>query len=407
MSLHERLDALLSAPRLRLYPRAILAGLIAGCALAVAGGEGARALSGRLGGDFPAFYSAACIAATGRWHSLYDFQEQAAMQAPLFAAAHRPQMLPFVYPPYVAWLYSPLGLLSYRAAYVVHTLLMAAALWLCVSWLHELAPAVSRYRVEAYAAALSFAPCFLALIGGQPAPLLLCALVAAVRADQRGQQWRAGLWLGVLFLKPQYAVAWVLLFALGRRFRVALGALLVFALLYTVAAVALGPDWPLPYARVLLQFQRLDQVHNAAHSIGLLGVADALFGAGAPLALVIALPLMAVCAVYLVRLWTNHPRRSPAVLLAVSAPLVLLLQPHAMQYDAALLVPSLIVLADRGRRRALPALGAVYLAAIATPLADRIGVSPAFGVVLATLWLTHKELIGAATPQAPVDSSAR
>jgi hypothetical protein len=91
----------------------------------------------------------------------------------------------------------------------------------------------------------------------------------------------------------------------------------------------------------------------------------------------------------------------------VTSPLVLLLQPHAMQYDAAFLVPSLAVLADLGGRRAILPLGLVYFAALAMPFADRISVSPAFGVVLATFVLVHRELVTLPAEIAPTPRSAR
>src|SRR5262249_3233805 len=53
----------LNARRLRLYPRAIFAAIAVGFAIAVAFGSGTRTLTGRLGGDFPAFYGAGRILA--------------------------------------------------------------------------------------------------------------------------------------------------------------------------------------------------------------------------------------------------------------------------------------------------------------------------------------------------------
>jgi hypothetical protein len=394
MSFRERLDAWLTRRRLRLYASAVLLAMLAGFALAVAGGSGtARSLSGRLGGDFPAFYSAARIAASGTLGSLYDLSHQARVQAPLFPSG-RPELLPFAYPPYVALAYAPLARLPYRAAYVLHTALMALALLAGVLALRRLAPRVAAYPLEAYAAALSFVPAFLALVGGQPAPLLFCALACACAASARGQDARAGLWLGVLCLKPQYALPFIALFALARRERTVVVAMLVFALCWGAAALASGPGWVAKYLATLAWFQAADQGHNAAHSIGFLGVSEAVLGPGQPLALALGGSLALACAAYLARLWVVRAvELGPRI--AVSAPLVLLLEPHAMQYDATLLLPSLLVLADRGGRRALPTLAALYLCAALTPLADRLGVSPAFFVVLATLVLAWRRLLGA------------
>jgi hypothetical protein len=381
----------LDARRLRLYPRAVLFAVAFGFILSVSGNDGgATALGGRLGGDFPAFYGAASILARGDAPLLYDWDRQVAAEAPLFPAEGGPRTLPFVYPPYTALFYRPLAALPYAVAYVLYTLLMAGALWVCVRALGYLAPRVARYRLEGYALALGFVPMFMAVGGGQPAALLICALVGACCASSRGHDWLAGLCLGVLFLKPQYALPWLVLFGLAGRWRVTLGAVAVGAVCYALAAALLGPAWLPRYIHLLQTFHPMDQAHNAAHSIGFLGVAEALLGPGRVISLAIGWSLAAVSAALLVRLWVASPTRPALPIgprLAASAPLVLLIEPHAMQYDAAFLVPSLAMIADHQGRRAIAALGAVYVVAMATPLAERIGVSPAFFAVAGTAWL--------------------
>ena len=89
-------------------------------------GTGSSTISGRLGGDYPAFYSIGRIVAKGDLKAIYNPENQAAEQKPLMG--EETGYLPFGYPPYVALFYWPLSLLSYRLSYVIHTVVMALAL---------------------------------------------------------------------------------------------------------------------------------------------------------------------------------------------------------------------------------------------------------------------------------------
>jgi hypothetical protein len=101
-------------------------------------------LSGRLGGDYPAFYSAGRIIAEGDWGNLYSAEKQAAVQKGLFPGEEN-SFLVFVNPPFWAVTYYPLSLIDYRISYVVHTLLMGTALFGAV-WLIALTnPSIKKY----------------------------------------------------------------------------------------------------------------------------------------------------------------------------------------------------------------------------------------------------------------------
>src|ERR1700736_6599065 len=120
------MKSLLTPRRLRLYPFAILAGVVIGYAYFLATSNGLRAVrGGRVGGDFPAFYGAARIVRAGAWQSLYDPIVQSQAQADLLPDSQG-DWLPFAYPPFVAVAYVPFTFLGFKNAYVVHTVLMTA-----------------------------------------------------------------------------------------------------------------------------------------------------------------------------------------------------------------------------------------------------------------------------------------
>src|SRR5207253_10329527 len=75
--------------------------------------------------------------------------------------------LTFPYPPFVAAAYVPLTLFSFKTAYALHSLIMAAC---CVAALALLLPALPRLRgsfLPCAAATLTFYPMVRAVMGGQ------------------------------------------------------------------------------------------------------------------------------------------------------------------------------------------------------------------------------------------------
>ena len=107
---------------LKWYPRSLLAAIAVAFIFAVLSGSGASTFTGRLGGDYAAFYGAGRIIAEGDFEELYNWKRQLAAQQGLFPGEEK-SFLPFMYPTYVALAYLPLSLLPYRPSYIIHTLL--------------------------------------------------------------------------------------------------------------------------------------------------------------------------------------------------------------------------------------------------------------------------------------------
>jgi hypothetical protein len=121
------LKRLLTPWRLKWYPRSLLSAIAVAFIIAVLSGNGASTLTGRLGGDYAAFYGAGRIIAEGEFGELYNWNRQLDSQKDLFPGDDK-SFLPFMNPPYVALAYLPLSLLPYRLSYVIHTLLLVGAL---------------------------------------------------------------------------------------------------------------------------------------------------------------------------------------------------------------------------------------------------------------------------------------
>jgi len=374
----------LTEERLRLYPAAALTAVVVAFALSIGFSDGTGTLAGRLGGDYPAFYSAGSLVADGKADLLFHDGAAVSRQRELHDNGDD-RYLAFAYPPHVALLYAPLSLLPYKWSYALHTVLMAAALALSAWLIAPLLPVLGRYPFAMFVALLVFYPLFRSTFGGQNTGLTLLLLAIAWRAAAEDRPTLLGLALSLLLFKPQFAIPVIALLGprARRRFWLTLGAGagIVYALCVSVG----GWDWLGWWLDAAGRFHAMDQGVNSANSIGFLGVLEALLGVGHTGAVAFGLALsVAVCALLAVIWWfVRVPVDIGMAAIFTALPLV---QPHAMYYDGGLALLSLFILYSR--RLVTPALVVVlFAAAYVTPLSAVTGVSPMFVVLVATLIL--------------------
>jgi hypothetical protein len=141
---------------------------------------------------------------------------------------------PYLNPPLLAWLLVPLAAMPFELAFGLWFVASAVAL----AWAARLCEVGWRGVLSAFA----LLPVFLALGTGQVAPLLLLAVVWAVRLDARGRWAAAGLLYALLAVKPQMGLLLpVALLAAGRWRTVAMAAAAGVAIAALTVA-ALGVD---------------------------------------------------------------------------------------------------------------------------------------------------------------------
>jgi len=199
--------------------------------------------------DFRLAYGAATVGIKDGYSHLYDLPAQKAAIESL-GTGFNPQ--PFISPPPLAWLVTPLLVLPFAAALVVWTLLLLAALgW---TW-YLLAPPGRMVRAAHLALLLGVFPVAFGIMVGQPGALVAAAVATSwwlLRHDRPG--W-AGVALSLIVIKPQLALlvpACLLVSGHARTF----GAWLVATLLIGLVALAmLGPEGVARYREVLAQTQ--------------------------------------------------------------------------------------------------------------------------------------------------------
>ena len=361
------MSPLLTPKRLRLYPLAVLCGAVIGFIVLVATSNGLEtAVGGRVGGDFPAFYGAGRIVRHGLSQALYDPSVQQQMQSDLLE--HYPGgWIHFAYPPFVALAYTPFTFLSFKAAYVVHTILMAACCLLALWLLRPTLPPLGSYFAPLFAACLTFYPLFRAVVGGQNSALSLLCAAGAIAALHQRRDFAAGLWIGAWFFKPQFAIPAALVAC--RSVWAVLGVCVGASICFLLSASIMGLGWPIVWLRAATEFVAVDRLVDAGNGVSLVDLTWewGIPAVGVPIAAVVALLVLALA------FFRNGGTAARIGLASSAAPLI---SPHALYYDGALALIALVAPGVRWRSGILPWLAAIWILGAAQWLRDWSFVAP-------------------------------
>jgi hypothetical protein len=395
----------LGDPRAR---RASLAVLIAlGIALAVAAvsGSGSSTATGRLGGDHVEFYGTGKMVLDGQLDHLYEPDAQRIAQEPY--SGDDGGFLFFGYPPHVAVLSAPLAALPFRVSWVITTALMVAGALGALALLRPVLRILQTAWWPCAALSLTFVPLFVGVGLGQNTAVSLLLIAAAWRLLHDDRDAAAGAALGLLLFKPQLAIPLLVFVAAGGRWKAIGSAALVGAATWVVNAAILGVGWVGAWLDGLSAFADIDRASNAANTVSLLGVADTL-GNGATAAKGVAVLFDLALLVAVGLLWHRRSRADLTGAMAVAVPAAVLLAPHALYYDAGLIVLTGLVVLNRAPR-SLPLVLAVWILGLAQVGASTLGITPVALAVVAALvggWAVdgQTEAPTGAAAEAPVSS---
>jgi glycosyl transferase family 87 len=367
----ESLLAFLTPRRVWSYPLVSLVVLVVVAAYDRASGTGLiNGISGPFGGDFLSFYTGGTFVRTGHADKLIDAEAQHAFQQQLLGVPTGSVSV-WVSPPYFAYLFAPLSLLPYRAAFALFIVLSAVALFATLGvFTRELYPKSTAIRL--CFVALQYYPTLEWLLNGQMTGLWLTLHLWVFLLLRRERDGAAGLALGLLVCKPQLALGIAAALLGARRFRA-----LFAALLSGGACVALGfatvPDAMLAYAQhgqSLVSLVR-DRGYNTAGLHGSFEFATLLFdGASPTLALVAGVCLTLLLLFVIGAAWARAEWRAGTrafdLRMAATFALAVIASPHLYNYDLMLLMLPLFVSAARlSGARGLPLDGGPILCATA------------------------------------------
>lgn len=381
---------------------AVLLAIGATIAVVVATSPTPASMAGVVGGDFPEFYGAGRLAATGDGTALYDPALQMDAQRDLVTTPGREAIL-FAYPAAVALPYQWLSRLDYRVAYLIVTAAMTLAVIGAWSLLRRVVfrGDGQRLGLPELAGALTFLPLFIGVTGGQVTAIVLVLVATMLWAADRQTDVALGVAAGLLAFKPQYAAVALLLLLIGRRWRAlaASGASIVG--LWALGAVVAGPAWTMPWLALLRRFDAVDGGANAAQEVSWMGVANHLLD-GTTAALFGGAMIVATVSI-VAHAWARSDRR-PTTTAALMIPAALLCAPHALWYDAGLLVVPIAVIAsalpDRQRRIVQ---ASCWLGGLGHLVGASTWIDPTLALVVAVMGLAVMHARRSAPPDQPRD----
>ncbi len=173
-----------------------------------------------LGVDFGIYRSIATATLAEGPTVMYDLDRIAPYERELMAYygpwASIPMLGPGPYPAVYILPFLPLAACSPPLGFLIWTLVGAALAFVAIRGMAYRFPDRSFGLIVS--GTLSF-PIAVALICGQLTMLFFYGFYRAYRSLEGGREFRAGLWSGALYLKPQYVVFLLLVFLLKRRWR--------------------------------------------------------------------------------------------------------------------------------------------------------------------------------------------
>ena len=372
----------LGAPWLIKVAIAIAVALAIAFAIALASGSGVDTATGRLGGDYPAFYAAGRLITSGERQKMYDPAQQAQTQQGLFPRDSNDGVLYFAYPPHTALLYAPLSHLPYRLSYALHTLLMVGATVAALALVRPMVPLVDRHFAIVAIGTIAFYPMYRAITGGQNTALTLLLLAGSWRAVDADHDAIAGLLLGLLLFKPQFAVPLIGLHVLARRWRLGASAALTAMACWGAGAALLGVGWLSRWLDSVRFFSDLDARVNRRNAVSFLGAADTVFGVGDSRGRALGAVLALLTTVALVVVWHKRGRRDLYWPMMVALPAIVLISPHAMFYDAGLLALPLAAMLAADKVQVREAAVVLWCAGFLDVAKHAIGLTPLFVVTI-------------------------
>jgi hypothetical protein len=266
--------------------------------------------------DFYVYYLAAQLGRAHGWAAIYD---PAVFLAPVTAAVGKP--LPYLNPPELAWLVTPLSFLPYSLAAWIWTGVLATAFVIVFTLA---APGRGPMRLINGVAAAVLLPVFVGVLFGQVSLLVVAAVALSWWLLSRERPWLAGLALSVLILKPQIAFLVPPALLLAGYWRVALAWLGVSVPLAVVTLLATGTEV-------------FHQVSQSLHLVsGVPGPIQSSLLRQLPLPAAI-IAIAAVIGVSIFTLW--HGRGSgPSLPIAIGLISSVLVTPYVNFYDLSALV---------------------------------------------------------------------
>jgi hypothetical protein len=339
-----------------------------------------------IGCDYALYGAAARVVTERGWSHLYDEDAITEMSTPFWAyhgpMARPPQAGPSPYPAVFVLPFIVTNLCGPMGGFAAWTLANVLAVLVIIG---RMLKGEERRGLPIYLATLAFAPVWYGLLMGQLAIVMTFGLYKSYRAFQVRREFEAGLWLGALLLKPQFALLLAIVL-LGKARWKAAGGLFVSGLLLVLSTVYLvGIDGCFDYFRYLSTisgFRRVPSVvapHDMINFRGiLLNILPASFTEmhGKILVLVLSIVLTATLVIVWRGIWETSSDRFPRQVLATLIVAIFTGYHNHIHGATLLIVPALAVIADDRKRD--PLIGLFALTVFLPTVVFSLLVAPRF-----------------------------
>lgn len=346
-----RVDSLITAERLRLYPLVFIVGSVVAVTISSIVRIADPTIQGAFMPDYLAHWTGGGLLMSADPSRLYDPETQFAFQKR--ALGTEVGLSWFVSPPIVAALYAPFALLPYDISGILWLMLSTVLLIWCALSLKSLAPTLmGRKRNVVILAVLASAPVFELLGGGQDSAFALAVWLIGIRLLNSHHNVWAGTVLALGFTKPQLIVLVPLVLLATRNFRALASFITVCGILLGISVGLVGVDGLLRWLEALSSPLYTQEVQHgqAWKMLGLpsfvLGLLPPALGSlMAPVLMWSALPIGAG-----ILLFGLHKARTQAVdtqtIWICTLATTVVFSPHFLTYDAVLLIPVIVYLID-------------------------------------------------------------
>jgi hypothetical protein len=202
--------------------------------------------------DFVGYYTGGLIIRTGNASKLYDLSEQARIQQRLF---QRKDLLLDNHPPFEALWFAALARLDYVKAYILWG---AINIFLWIVFQHLLRPytPIPRNPYRYFLLCSLFVPLCFALMQGQTSVLLLLMFSLSFVCIKRGEDFKAGIFLGLGLLKFPVVLPFALICCLRSKWRMMAGFAAAASLLALLSVMAVGVAGVGSYVNLLIDMIR-------------------------------------------------------------------------------------------------------------------------------------------------------
>lgn len=203
--------------------------------------------------DFRAYYTGSYMLGRGVRASFYTLQTQFFWQHQLFPRLSvYKELLPFLSPPFVALLFTPFLFFPLSWGYMLWGMgNLIILLYFCRVILRTSMKWQEKYILVCLL--LTFFPIWNCVILGQTSLILALGLYVSYRSLSNGQDIGAGLWLGLLFIKPQYILL-PLTFLLWKKPKAGIACIIAGIIFYMISIGLIGIKGMITYGLFLRHF---------------------------------------------------------------------------------------------------------------------------------------------------------